>query len=53
MRSPSYRHPQEISQVSTWPFDLGNIARLALYLIIPPLTWAGAALIENVVDSLL
>ena len=47
----SYR--REIAQVSTWPFDLGNMTRLAFYLIIPPLTWAGAALIEKVVDALL
>tara|TARA_R110001592_G_scaffold337300_1_gene623438 strand:- start:25876 stop:26892 length:1017 start_codon:yes stop_codon:yes gene_type:complete len=47
----SYR--REISQLSTWPFDVGNITRLTFYLIIPPLTWAGAALIEKVVDSLL
>jgi len=47
----SYR--REITQVSTWPFDMGNITRLILYLIIVPLTWAGAALIENLVDALL
>jgi hypothetical protein len=47
----SYR--REITQVSTWPFDVGNITRLILYLIIVPLTWAGAALIENLVDALL
>jgi len=26
---------------------------LALYLILPPLTWVGAALIENLVDTFL
>ncbi len=46
-----YRH--EIAQVSTWPFDGSNVIRLIFYLIIPPLTWAGAALIENLVDWLL
>lgn len=44
---------REITLVSTWPFDVGNITRLAFYLIIPPLTWAGAALIEVVVTSML
>jgi len=44
---------REITRVSTWPFDMGNITRLVLYLIIVPLTWAGAALIEILVDSLL
>lgn len=47
----SYR--REIVQVSTWPFDLGNITTLAFYLIIPPLTWVGAALIQNLVDGLI
>lgn len=44
---------REINRISTWPFDMGNITRLVLYLIIVPLTWAGAALIENLVDYLL
>ncbi len=43
---------REIRQTSEWPFDVPALARLGLYLILPPLTWVGAALIENVVDSL-
>lgn len=50
---PLLNYRREIAQVSTWPFDVGNMTRLAFYLIIPPLTWAGGALIENVVDALL
>lgn len=50
---PLLNYRREIAQLSTWPFDLGNITTFAFYLIIPPLTWAGAALIENLVDSLL
>jgi hypothetical protein len=50
---PLLNYRREIIQISTWPFDLGNITRFALYLIIPPLTWVGAALIENLVDALL
>jgi len=38
--------------VSEWPFDVGVITRLGLYLIIPPLTWIGAVLIERLVDDL-
>lgn len=45
----TYRH--EIAKTPTWPFDLGNVTRLFFYLIIIPLTWIGAALIENVVDA--
>jgi hypothetical protein len=51
--APLLSYRREIASSSTWPFDIGNITRFSLYLIIPPLTWAGAALIENLVDSLL
>ena len=44
---------REIAQVSTWPFNIGSITRMFLYLIIVPLMWAGAALIENLVNFLL
>jgi hypothetical protein len=44
---------REIQQVSEWPFDMPALMWLALYLILPPLTWVGAALIENLVDTLL
>lgn len=50
---PLLQYRREIAQLSTWPFDMGNITIFAFYLIIPPLTWAGAALIENLVDYLL
>lgn len=42
-----------IQRVPDWPVDVGAVSRLLLYLIIPPLTWVGAALIENVVERLL
>jgi hypothetical protein len=50
--APLLTYRKEIAQVSEWPFDLGVITRLGLYLIIPPLTWIGAALIERLVDDL-
>ena len=43
-------HRAHLQNVSDWPIDVGSISRLAFYLIIPPLTWVGAALIENLVD---
>jgi hypothetical protein len=46
-------HRQHVQRVSDWPLDIGALSQLAFYLIIPPLTWVGAALIENVVDALL
>jgi hypothetical protein len=44
---------REIREVSEWPFDMPALTRLGLYLILPLLTWVGAALIENLVDALL
>lgn len=43
----------EVRKAPEWPFDLDLIARLAIYLVLVPLTWVGAALIENVVDLVL
>ena len=40
-------------QVREWPFSVGGLGILTLYLVIPPLTWVGAALIENLVDTIL
>jgi hypothetical protein len=51
--APLLAYRREIFQVSEWPFDVGAVARLGFYLIIPPLTWVGAALIENVVEAFL
>lgn len=44
---------REIAESPTWPFDLGNVVKLAVYLVIVPLTWVAAALMENLVDSVL
>lgn len=49
--TPLMAYRTEIARTPTWPFDLGNVTRLFFYLIIIPLTWIGAALIENVVDA--
>ena len=42
-----------VQQVREWPFSIGGLGILTLYLVIPPLTWVGAALIENLVDTIL
>ncbi|MEH6518467.1 MAG: hypothetical protein V7742_17455 [Halioglobus sp.] len=44
---------REVQQVSTWPFDGTNLLRIAFYLLLIPLTWVGAALVENLVDLFL
>lgn len=50
---PLLTYRREVLAAPDWPFDTGVIGRLALYLIIPPLTWIGAALIEILVDATL
>lgn len=50
---PLLVYRREVSTAPEWPFDTSVIGRLALYLIIPPLTWIGAALIEILVDNAL
>jgi len=48
--SPLLSYRREILSIREWPFDVGVVTRLGLYLVIVPLTWIGAALIENLVD---
>lgn len=43
----------ELQRISEWPFDMHVLARFGLYLVIVPMTWVGAALIENLVDLLI
>jgi hypothetical protein len=51
--APLLAYRREIRAISEWPFDISVMARLALILVIPPLTWVGAALVENLVESVL
>ncbi|MFK7865664.1 MAG: hypothetical protein AB8B95_15720 [Pseudohongiellaceae bacterium] len=37
----------------TWPMDFSTFARFILYVFIPPLAWAGAALMEIFLDTVL
>lgn len=43
-------HRTYLQACPEWPFKVTTVVRWSLYLLIPPLTWVGAALIENVVD---
>lgn len=42
---------REVMLAPVWPFDASSITRLVLYIIIVPLTWAGAALIEMLLET--
>jgi len=46
-------HRDRLRAARTWPLSTGLLSRVLLYLVIPPLAWAGAALVERVVDQLL
>ena len=50
--APLLVYRREIAGLSTWPFDIGSMTRLFLYFVIVPLTWAGAALIERLVNMI-
>lgn len=39
--------------VHTWPMDLRAVLRVGFYLIIPPLAWIAAALVEQIVVGFL
>jgi hypothetical protein len=42
-----------LEAVREWPFDVSVAARLAVYLVIPLVSWAGAAVVERAVNALL
>ena len=42
-----------VRSFSTWPFDASALLRLGLYLVIPLLSWVGAAVVERGIDVLL
>ncbi|MFK8053794.1 MAG: hypothetical protein AB8F65_12580 [Woeseiaceae bacterium] len=47
----SYRNA--IGMLPEWPFDNNAVARFIVYVVIVPLTWSGAALIEMLINFLL
>ncbi len=45
-------HLQRVSGFSSWPIDVELLTRVFAYVVIPPLAWIAAALVENFIDSL-
>jgi hypothetical protein len=43
---------REIAAVSEWPFNASVASRLVFYLVIPPLTWIAAGLIDLIIERL-
>jgi hypothetical protein len=44
-------HRDRIQSMPSWPLDFRLLSRAAFYLVIPPLAWTGAALVENLVGQ--
>ncbi len=42
-----------IESVREWPLDVSSFRRFGLYLLLPLGSWAGAALVERLIDALL
>lgn len=40
-----------LAAVSTWPLGLAGVSRFLFYLVLVPLTWVGAALVEMAMDG--
>lgn len=51
--APLLAYRREIEAAREWPFDTGSSGRLAFYLLIPPVTWVGAAVIQHFVEGAL
>ena len=43
---------ERVAQAPGWPLDLAGVRRILLYIVLPPLTWAAAALVEMYIDGL-
>jgi hypothetical protein len=47
------QHRDRLKRTYTWPMDLAIVYRLLFYVVIPPLAWLGAALMETAVQDYL
>lgn len=47
------QHRDRLKRTYTWPMDLAIVYRLLFYVVIPPLAWLGAALMETAVQGYL
>lgn len=41
---------ERVAKAPSWPFDVAAIKRILLYTILPPMTWAAAAIVEMMID---
>ena len=45
-------HIDRIAAIANWPIDMNLFARIMGYVIIPPIAWIGAALVERAISAL-
>lgn len=43
---------ERVAQAPAWPLDLAGVRRILFYIVLPPLTWAAAALVEMFIDGI-
>lgn len=44
---------ERVQHAPTWPIDISIVQRFLFYIVIPPLAWIGAALVEFAIDGFL
>ncbi|GAB5415240.1 MAG: hypothetical protein Cons2KO_28430 [Congregibacter sp.] len=44
---------ERVVRAPGWPLDLAGVKRILLYIVLPPLTWAAAAVVEMLIDGAL
>jgi hypothetical protein len=44
---------QQIAAASEWPVSAGSASRVLIYVVIPPVAWIAAAVVENLVSNVL
>ncbi len=44
---------ERVARAPAWPFDVDALKRILLFTVLPPLTWAAAAIVEIMIDSVL
>lgn len=44
---------ERVLAVTTWPLDITILQRFLFYIIIPPLAWVGAAIVEYLIEGMI
>lgn len=45
-------HRDRIAELGTWPMDVKLASRIALYVVLPPIAWIAAALVEMLIEGI-